>query len=561
MKISLTAVTVAVLATALAQEADFRVVVDQTVVYVSVLSSSGKPVRGLKVEEFELIEDGTPQTIDFFQEIDWNARSLDSAASSSGEAPEPPDKIPGRAWRKYVDDRYIVLRFDPLLGPRELKRGQKTARRLIEKLDLEHDRVAVSWRNLLSEFTQARQRLFQLVDDLKPTLQGLARLLDDVPAPADGNEDPQNNEEGASLRGTAYTEDIGTLFGPSVDLELFAERVTSEIGRGNFFDGSDLISRLKPLKGRKIVFYIGSGVPALDPSNRDVFDVSRLCVFDPVCAAKVFNDAGFTVYAISPRGLRADDVTAAWGNQFRDPRFGGVSMVRNTRSIGLENIFLRKWTAITGGSAVYGTNSIGRGVDKVLRQSSHSYLIAYRTTKPHTDNRFRKIEVKARGKTRGVRHRGGYFATVPGPVELYRRTILTAMLSPEQHHDFVLDVSADFVPEKPTTIDVAISFPFDTIVMSERQVPANKGRLVKRHLQKISVFVGAFSESGEYLGSVERDFFLSFSDDELKNFRSGNATFGRRIKSKSGKKPAVVKTVVIVGQNEQMSVKITDLRY
>ena len=544
----------------LAQQADFRVTVNQVMVYVSVTNKQGKPLRGLMRENFQVYENGVLQQVDSFEEISWDGESppLDKA---SADSLQPAVEGSPLSPRQLAVRRFLILRFDPMLGPRELKRAKRIGRRFVEKLEAGPDRLAVSWRNVLSEFTQDRERLTGLIEDIQPTLQALARELDQgslAPLQRDasgGSQSPGNSP--------AAADDLSRLFSNTDQLDLFGDQITYDMARGSFLDGSDLISRLKNLEGRKLLIYIGEGLPTVDPSNSNAFDTRQLSAYDPGYNARLYNDAGFTVYAISSRGLRADEVTAAWGNQFRDPRRGAsASMVRNYSNTGLENIFLRRWTQNTGGIAFYNSNSIPRAVNTVLKHASHSYFLAYRSKNPALDNRYRRIEVRVKSDKKAalrVRYRRGYFATVPSPAELQRRSLLTAMLQPDGFDDFPLQVEARLSRGPEQAVEFSLSFPFEKIAILDYQIPGKKkNRPISRHFQEIDVVVAAFSGSGQYLGSQQEKFVLDFDSEQLAGMRTGKATLQRRIELQQGlPEAAFVKTVVIVGQNRQISARMT----
>src|SRR5688500_11411268 len=62
--------------------------VNQVEIYASVTDAAGRPVQGLRVEDFEVIEDGVPQRITVFSEGDFPlsaAVAVDSSFSMTGE--------------------------------------------------------------------------------------------------------------------------------------------------------------------------------------------------------------------------------------------------------------------------------------------------------------------------------------------------------------------------------------------------------------------------------------------------------------------------------------------
>ncbi|MEE8586267.1 MAG: VWA domain-containing protein, partial [Acidobacteriota bacterium] len=406
----------------------FRVRTEQVTVYVSVTDKKGRPVKNLSREDFQILEDGALQQIDLFQEIDWGRgseqplRQAEQDRAAPGNLPQAADPAlppPSDSWR---ESRYVVIRFDPGVGRtgskgrygvsfdkeegpasgfgrrhefvRQTKRAMEAAREVVEQLDLSSDYAAVSWRNLLTEFTQDKQRLLDLIDALDPSKmdqQDAGARLADVVA--------------AEIGGVGSFE-LSDIFDQPGEQDAFFE-IDRQIMLGSHFDGADLISRLKYLRGRKVLIYLGEGLPEVSRDDKD------LKYFDPRYNARIYSDAGFTVYAISPRGL-------AFGSGFNlgpvtpgsrrgmSPRQRSNMVFRFPSSNGLENIYLKRWTEVTGGMAYYNRNNLKKGVREVFEQASHSYLMAYRTGRPEPDGKFHRIQVRwAEGKGRGarVRHR------------------------------------------------------------------------------------------------------------------------------------------------------------
>jgi Ca-activated chloride channel family protein len=96
-----------------AEEPQFTSSVNAVEVYASVIDASGQPVRGLAVEDFEVLEDGAPQTISAFTAGDFPltvALALDHSFSMAG----PPLAAVKRAARTFLgalraEDEVLVV--------------------------------------------------------------------------------------------------------------------------------------------------------------------------------------------------------------------------------------------------------------------------------------------------------------------------------------------------------------------------------------------------------------------------------------------------------------------
>ncbi len=577
----------------------FRVRSELIPVYVTVTDGKDRPVRQLTASDFRIFENGVEQTVELFEELQWlspgrtsRPPNPHSAEDEKGEAAEAVEAANEPPMARIAEHRFVVIRFDGLIGThysngrygvgydqeagpaggfrrthltaRDVKRAQAAAREFVKWMDPENDYAAVSWSNLISEFSRDRERLLELIDMITPgkTEQIGADL--NVAAEAWTEESTETLPAATRADGNAAAvlsanDSYADIFDPIPTQDAFFSE-TRQLTVSSHLEVSDLVSRLKHLRGRKVLLFFGDGLPEVSREDKN------LRRFDPRYNARVFNDAGFTVYALSPRGMTTSAPyipmhrSAIRGASY-SPRARSQAVFHIPSNSGLDNIYLRRWTETTGGKAYYNRNNLEKGVREALDSLSHSYLLAYRSTSPEPDSKYRQIRVEVGEDSKlAVRHRGGYFATAPSGDEVRERTLATAMLSPSRFQEFPLEtwVEADAAQSE---LRFQVSFPFQNIKLHETVAPGpKKGEFVPRYFQEIHIFVAAFSKSGAYLGSYEKPFFLDLGEEQLQSLREQNATLERTLRTQSGEAPAALKTVVVVGQNEQVAVDVLELR-
>ena len=151
-------VTVSVAAAAIAVMAQVRETVNVNVVEVpvTVVDSSGNPVRGLTAANFELLDNGTKRNISSFDKIDFAEKEMLKATSPLNPAAA----------------RNFMLLFDlSNSGPNSIVRAQEAARRFVADGVLPRDLVAVGTMEaqrgfrLLTAFTTDRQLVSQAIGD------------------------------------------------------------------------------------------------------------------------------------------------------------------------------------------------------------------------------------------------------------------------------------------------------------------------------------------------------------------------------------------------------------
>ncbi len=170
---------------------------------VQITNRDGKPVKGLKQEQFNITEDGKPQKISTFE---YNDIERIETAGKGDETPVtvPLGTVTSPEEIKAVvrDHRMIVLFFDlTSLAAEDLLRSTRPKRKYLQ----EQMTPARSWVSLLLEmlkvvtnFTNDRELLKQAVDALVPGHEAALSQLADAATAANGE--------------AAVTEDTGAAF-------------------------------------------------------------------------------------------------------------------------------------------------------------------------------------------------------------------------------------------------------------------------------------------------------------------------------------------------------------
>jgi VWFA-related protein len=136
-----------------------------------------------------------------------------------------------------------------------------------------------------------------------------------------------------------------------------------------------LVMHLSGLReGRKTLLVVSQGIPLM-------FDVSLEPDFQALL--REANRGNVIIHTLDPRGL------------------GQGMLVHNT---------LFRLASETGGQAIVNTNDLSKGLEKVVRDASHHYLIGYAPTRELNDGKFHKIAVKVKRKGARTVARRGYWA-------------------------------------------------------------------------------------------------------------------------------------------------------
>jgi VWFA-related protein len=433
----------------------YRTGVDLVAVDVSVLDHDRRPVHGLTIDDFTILENGKPQSIAAFTAID-----IPEIPEGPVSAPWIRDVAPDvRRNTDFNDQRVVVIAMDDAtpMPAVDVLHAKDLARRTIDGLG-PGDVAAVVYalnKSAGQEFTQDRSRLLAAVD----RFNGSADL-----AAFDGFD-----------RGnlTLYLAATGTL-------KNVAEYLV------------DLPDR------RKALIWVSVGVPVdiemaqggmislEDPGSATtsgvVHDVIR-SMRDLLAAAQ---RANVNVYALDPGGLRAP------APQYSALTGTTTSPVNPGR---LNRDFLQAISTNTGGFAVIDTNDPDPGIRQIYRENGSYYLLGYARPDPRAQGSFRRIEVRVNRPDVTVRARNGYYEPLPpgrrnaSAVSSAVDTALAGVI-PKSDLEMMVTAAPFAVPGRRQAA-VAV------VLGVHQAAPARASRIV----QQIDLRVSAFSPDGRQRGS------------------------------------------------------------
>ncbi len=392
----------------------FRAEVNYVEVDAIVTDARGNAVPSLRAADFEVLEDGTPQTIAAFTRVDLPVQRAEQPLFAS--TPIEPDvrtnaAIEGGIYLIVLDDLHTD--FDRTL------RVKETARRFIERAVGPNDVAAVVYtgRNDASqEFTANRRLLLEAVDKFAGQKLRSATLI---------------ALEGVGTRPDAAGNTVLQL-GEDVAKPTRAYRARSVMGSIR-----QLSEFMAGVHGRrKAMVLFGEGID---------YDVEQAMGADGATASVIIEDfrsataaaqrGNVTIYTVDPRGLfdPADDLVQTSSQFNREtPEVSQSPLARitalNNRGIGrapppaeangatlqaevrLGQESLRALARDTGGFSVLNTNDFSRAFERIVRENSAYYLLGYYPTNDRRDGKLRKLQVRVKRSGLTVHARKGYAA-------------------------------------------------------------------------------------------------------------------------------------------------------
>ena len=336
----------------------FRGGVNVVRVDVNVTDSRGNTVTDLAKEEFEIVEDGRPQTIDFFRQI-----RIDAAVSDATRPRQVLTRDSEEREASRDDVRvFAIMLADYQVCAQRSRLVREALSSFINQLG-SNDLVAV-----MNPLTSVRDLVFTYDHD--SILQTIQRFEG-----RRGEYTPRNPIEQEHINQMGSPEPIRTAVVRD-GLRALAVRLGSM------------------REGRKAIIFVSEGFPAgwsMDP--RQLQEITR--------EANRYNTS---IYPLDPRGLVAGDTDVAATVR------PGCGQVQPTR-LRLTQDTLRELADETDGRAIVNRNALAEGLAQILRDSSLYYLLGYSSTASQADGKFHPIRVRVKRPKLEVRARKGYWAS------------------------------------------------------------------------------------------------------------------------------------------------------
>jgi VWFA-related protein len=370
----------------------FKLAVDYIEVDAIVTDRQGNLIRGLTKDDFQLREDGRPQSISAFSVIDIPAMAAQSPVSPTAvvapDVASNTEPFTGRLYLAVIDDFHTP--------PEQTQRLKAAAQRFVQEDFGDHDLMAVVHTVGSTEanqtFTSDKQLLLAAIDKTNgrdpgsPTLQVYEYRQGSI-----RGEDPYtvDAEQAAAARATLDT------------LQAAAGRLANVRNRRKailfFSDGIDYnVVSMVPNAAATALRNIDPGSAA--PSNQ--FATAVLAAMRAAIDAATRNNVA--IYGIDSRGgsNNRDDLDIL--EMASHPSLAG--------EVRLAHDSLRTLSEGTGGFAVVDRNDFDGAYKRIVAENSAYYVLAYYPQTVRHDGKFHKIEVRVNKPGVTVRARPGYIA-------------------------------------------------------------------------------------------------------------------------------------------------------
>lgn len=370
------------------QKGAIRAAVNLVEVDVAVTDRDGKPLKGLRQDQFSIAEDGKDQKISAFDYYDVERlEKADTAETAPITIPIGSVAAAEEVRQQVRDRRMIVLFFDlTSLQPNDLTRSTLAAKQFVSKQMTSADLVGVvafgNQLRVIADFTNDRDLLDRAVDALLPGKE--AQLAELAAATSTGVD-------------AAVTEDTNAAF-TADDTEFNAFNTDRKLAALE-----SLASLLRDIPGKKSVLQFTSGITQTGEDNRSQLHATT----------DAANRANMSIYTVDSRGLLAEipggdaSVGASSGNAM----YSGAAVFQQSGARQDSRETLATLASDTGGRSFFDLGDLGQAFRSVQSDTDGYYLVGYYSTNTAHDGRWRTIRVKVAGLPGArVRYRQGYYA-------------------------------------------------------------------------------------------------------------------------------------------------------
>ena len=392
----------------------FRSDINFVRVDVIVTDRQGNPVHDLKQEDFEVTEDGKPQSIQTFKLI--------NVSDDTGIGTDPPREVRNpieeqteaarddvRLFAVFLDDyhvrlensmraREILARFvENQFNPKDIA-GIMYPLWSINDVMLTRNRRAMA--TALREFTGRKY-------DYTPRNafeERYVHYVSTIEAERIRNQVTLSAIKGLIIRLGGLTEKRKAIVLVSEGFtNVLPAQVNDMIATCNGGAcGNQPRPRPDPVGG--------ATSPAQQRVESQEFFLQAEMMSDIKMVTDLANRYNVAIYSMDPRGLAPFEFDLSSAGQ------AAVSLTKNTQMLDSTMDTLRVLSDETDGRAIVNSNDLDRGLRQIVRDTSAYYLLGY-TSAVTTDGKFHRLNVRVKRSGLQVRARSGYMALSAAEVE------------------------------------------------------------------------------------------------------------------------------------------------
>jgi VWFA-related protein len=396
------------------QEQTVRIKTELIQVRAVVNDKQGQVVDSLKQEDFEVLENGKPQKLEFFslERVVDPLRAAPVPVKSNDRSPQPtspvrPDVKPARSIALFVDTQH--------LSPISVLQIKQTLRRFIDQQMTDQDLVAVipsgGSVGMYSQFTRDKHVLRLAIEKLAPWRPDdkqsffspylAARVI------AGDNDAMQTAIQIFRVENPQYDKNTNSFQTLSSLARNQSRIVLSEASNKR----RSAMSRLKAvtelmaeLPGQRLIFLLSDGFSLADIGGMTSNDEVQPIVSRATRSGVVIYS--FDAKRLQPTMISAETSGAAVARAFGSQNYSEITSLSSTMDVGAYverslrdlELGMQDLAAATGGESFFGANDLNGRMQKALTNNRVYYVLSYYPAEEGSAKKLRKITVRVKDR-------------------------------------------------------------------------------------------------------------------------------------------------------------------
>ncbi len=515
------------------ETATFKVKVNLVEVRVVVRDAKGKTIGKLKLEDFQLLDNGKPQVISRF------------TVESAGEKPIAPHQPAGEEEKTalpstaqpVVPTRYIVYLFDDIhLAIGDIAQARNAALRQMQSMQ-PSDRVAIyttSGQPRL-DFTDDRAQLTAALNEIRPrslSNTSLTKCPDISYYMAD--QIVNRNDSQAIQVVLADAINCGAIVVPTGNQLITLTPGSSQakiqtMARRNLEVGDqetnsalralqDTVRRIAAMPGQRTIVLVSPGF----------LNINALQLQSELADRAL--RAGVIINTLDAQGLYT---TMPDASQQSSPShaIAGQMLQYHTMEQQANRDVMADLADATGGVFFHNNNDLGEGFRRMAEGPEYSYLLAFSPQNLKPDGKYHKLKVALKPPAEGtIQARKGYFAPKgeTNATEQARQAIEDAVFSQEEVSEIPVQLHTQFF--KPGQDDAKLSV---VARMDVRHFHFRKAD--GRNNNDVTVVSAIFDRNGNFISGTEKVLQMHLKDETLASPLSSAVTLKSSFDVKPGR--------------------------
>ena len=554
----------------------FKVNVKLVVVRVVARDSQGHAIGNLQQKDFQVFDNGKPQTITQFSIEKAGTRvtveptgtppaNPPSSSDSENLAPTPPTETANPA---IAPQRYAAYLFDDVhLKFADLAFVRQAAERHLASLH-SSDRAAIlstSGQTAL-DFTDDHAKLHDTLLTLRPHPIAGGEGLNPCPDVSYYLADLIVNKNDSQALQTASFDALHCAFGDDPEQMTAAEQMAQNAARRSLEEGEqesrlalnvlkNLVHRIALMPGQRSIVLVSPGfqTPQLEHEYVDVIDKALRAevIVNAIDARGVY----ITGDASDPSKAGSSNATGArirTGFATSAPMPGGGVMVQQQKafydnaSAFADADVLAVLADGTGGTFFHNNNDLYEGFTRVASPPEFSYVLAFAPQDLKPDGSFHTLKVKLTKPLKlNLQARRGYYAPkhLDDPAEEAKQEIEEAVFSQDESHGLPVELRTQFFKSSDTDARLSVFARVDVKHIRFRKVDG-------RNKNDLTVVSALFDRNGNYIKGEEKILQMNWKDETLESQLASGVT----VKTSFDVKPGKYRVRLIVRDAEGQSI-------